>query len=152
LAVDVEGVQSGFEEFLSAHAERLTRALVAACGTERGAEAVAEALAYAWEHRDRVLAMQHPVAYLFRVGQSRTRARKRRVVFTIPDTDDPWIEPKLAPALASLSECQRVAVVLVHGYGWQFAEVAELLRVKTTSVQNHLERGLAKLRDALEVS
>ncbi|MFN8028184.1 MAG: sigma factor-like helix-turn-helix DNA-binding protein [Acidimicrobiia bacterium] len=147
-----ERVEAGFEGFLLAHGDRLKRALVAAYGSERGAEATAEALAYAWEHRERVLAMEHPVAYLYRVGQSRTRWRKRRVVFEVPDGSDPWIEPALVPALAALTERQRVAVVLVHGFGWELGEVGEILDIKVTSVQNHVERGLAKLRNALEVS
>ncbi len=150
--VEVRAAIDAFEGFLLARADRLKRALVATYGSERGAEATAEALAYAWEHRERVLAMEHPVAYLYRVGQSRTCGRKRRVVFTVPDSDDPWIEPALAPALVALSERQRVAVVLVHGFGWELGEVAEILGIKVTSVQNHLERGLAKLRTALEAS
>jgi len=150
--LDAHDVGAGFEDFLAAHADRLKRALVATYGSARGTEATAEALAYAWEHRERVMGMTHPVAYLYRVGQSRTRGRKRRVVFTIPDAADPWIEPKLAPALAALSERQRVVVVLVHGFGWELGEVGDLLGIKVTSVQNHLERGLAKLRTALEAS
>ncbi len=63
----------------------------------------------------------------------------------------PWVEPGLPRALARLSKQQRTAVVLVHAFGWTFREVAELTGVKPTTVQNHLERGLAKLRDALEV-
>jgi Sigma-70, region 4 len=43
------------------------------------------------------------------------------------------------------------AVVLVHGYGWTPREVAELTGIAPTSVQNHVERGLARLRAALEV-
>jgi DNA-directed RNA polymerase specialized sigma24 family protein len=42
-------------------------------------------------------------------------------------------------------------VVLVHGFDWTLGEVAELCGVRVTSVQNHLERGLAKLRADLEV-
>jgi DNA-directed RNA polymerase specialized sigma24 family protein len=143
--------ETGFEAFVATHSPRLRRALVAAYGTERGADALAEALAYAWEHWARVSAMEHPVAYLYRVGQTRTRRRKRRVVFAIPDAGEPWVEPALPSALASLSERQRVAVVLVFGFGWQLAEVGELLGVRVTTVQNHLERGLERLRIALEV-
>jgi DNA-directed RNA polymerase specialized sigma24 family protein len=51
-----------------------------------------------------------------------------------------------------LSEGQRTAVVLVHGFGWTLREVGELTGVQPTTVQNHLERGLAKLRAALEVT
>jgi RNA polymerase sigma factor (sigma-70 family) len=45
-----------------------------------------------------------------------------------------------------LPERQRVAVFLAHGLGWTHAEVAELLGVKTATVQKHVERGLARLR------
>ena len=41
-------------------------------------------------------------------------------------------------------------VVLVHGFQWTLREVAELTGTKVTTVQNHLERGLVKLRRALE--
>jgi DNA-directed RNA polymerase specialized sigma24 family protein len=63
----------------------------------------------------------------------------------------PWIEPGLARAVAELTDMQRVAVVLVHGFGWTAAEVGDLCGVKTTTVQTHVERGLARLRAALEV-
>jgi RNA polymerase sigma-70 factor (ECF subfamily) len=141
----------GFEAFVARFSPRLRRALVAAYGSERGADATAEALAYAWEHWPRVSGMEHPVPYLYRVGQSRTRGRKQRVVFAVPDGDEPWVEPALPAALSALSERQRVAVVLVFGFGWQLAEVAEVLGIRVTTVQNHLERGLERLRIALEV-
>ena len=144
--------ESAFEAFVAAHEPRLRRALVAAYGAERGREALAEALAYAWEHWARVAAMEHPAAYLFRVGQSRTRRRKVPVSYVIPEHAEPWVEPALPGALAALSERQRVAVVLVFAFGWHLREVAEVLDVKVTTVQNHLERGLARLRAALEVS
>jgi DNA-directed RNA polymerase specialized sigma24 family protein len=54
-------------------------------------------------------------------------------------------------ALAALSEAQRIAVVLVHGFGWTMREVAELNGTQVTSVQTHLERGLHKLRMTLGV-
>jgi DNA-directed RNA polymerase specialized sigma24 family protein len=42
-------------------------------------------------------------------------------------------------------------VVLVHGFGWTLREVAECTDVKVTSVQNHLVRGMRKLRVMLKV-
>ena len=143
--------RSEFEAFLDLHEPRLRRALVAALGVDRGADALAESLAYAWEHRERVCAMDHPVPYLYRVGQSRTRRRKTRVVYVVPEHGEPWVEPALPGALAALPERQRVTVVLIHGFGWQLREVAELLGIRVTTVQNHLERGLARLRNQLEV-
>jgi DNA-directed RNA polymerase specialized sigma24 family protein len=57
----------------------------------------------------------------------------------------------LPAALRELTEHQRVCVVMVHGYGWTHREVADLISVATTTVQNHVERGLANLRRHLEV-
>ena len=132
----------------------LRRAFVARYGPERGREATSEALVYAWEHWPRVRAMEQPIGYLYRVGQSRTRRWRlgRRDAFPAPPAAEiPWVEPGLPHALNGLSERQRVAVVLVCGFGWQLREVAELRGVKTTTVQNHVDRGLAKLRVDLEV-
>ena len=38
------------------------------------ADALAEAFAYAWEHRERVMAMENPTGYLFRVAPARAPA------------------------------------------------------------------------------
>ena len=134
---------------------RLRRAFVAALGAHRAYDATAEALAYGWEHWDRVRAMENPLGYLYRVGQSRTRPRRHALRSTTWDAgvaDKPMVEPGLQPALASLSELQRVVVVLVHGFEWTLSEVADLLDVTKSTVQTHLERGLARLRAALEVT
>lgn len=142
--------QAMFERFVRDVEPRLRRALVAVYGGQRGREATAEALSWAWENWDRVRAMEYPHRYLFRVGRSRTRARRQRVVFDVSDAAEHHVEPRLGPALARLSERQRIAVVLVHGFGWTHREVAELTGSRPTTVQNHLERGLRKLRTDLE--
>ncbi|MEY2462936.1 MAG: hypothetical protein QOH64_1074 [Acidimicrobiaceae bacterium] len=95
--------------------------------------------------------MRNPMGYLYRVGQSHMRRRKSPIVFARSEQHDPWIEPKLAEALASLSERQRLAVVLIHGYGWRPAEVAEVTGLRPPTVRTHATRGLARLRHALEV-
>jgi DNA-directed RNA polymerase specialized sigma24 family protein len=143
----------GFEAFYRDAEPRLRRALVAALGPEPGREAAAEALAYACEHWERVRGMDKPVGYLYRVGQTRSRSRREPVGFPVPaEVGMPWVEPGLAGALAALSEHQRVAVVLAHGFGWTHREVGDVLGVAPSTVQNHVERGLANLRAALEVS
>jgi DNA-directed RNA polymerase specialized sigma24 family protein len=143
--------ETEFRAFFTAAEPRLRRALVATYGPERGREGAAEALAFAWEHWDELRSMDNAIGYLYRVGQSRTRSRKTRAVFGRSDASEPWVEPGLGAALARLSERQRVAVVLVHGFGWSLREVAELTGTATTTVENHVERGLARLRTALEV-
>ena len=141
-----------FEAFVAEVEPRLRRAFVAAYGGERGREATAEALAWAWEHWKRVRGMRNAAGYLYRVGQSRTRPRRRALMELPAPASEPWIEPALPAALLALSEGQRTAVVLVHGYGWNLREVAELTGIRRTTVQNHLERGLARLRVALETN
>jgi hypothetical protein len=49
-----------FEAFVRVAEPRLRIALAAALGQQRGAEATAEALAYGWEHWDRIGAMDNP--------------------------------------------------------------------------------------------
>jgi DNA-directed RNA polymerase specialized sigma24 family protein len=128
-----------FEVFVQRVEPRLRRALVAAYGPDRGYEATAEALAYAWEHWDGLGEVENVTGLLYRVGQSRTRSRKRRALFSTPTQSEPWFE------------AQRSAVVLVHGFNWTLREVGECTGVKVTTVQNHLERGLAKLRKVMKV-
>jgi DNA-directed RNA polymerase specialized sigma24 family protein len=138
-----------FSGFFTDAEPRLRRSLVAAYGGQVGRDAAANALAWAWEHWDQVSEMANPLAYLYRVGQSSVRQRKVPAAFEAPTPSEPWVEPGLAPGLARLSERQRVAVVLIHGYGWTYREVAELTGISVTTVQNHLERGLAQLRRSL---
>jgi RNA polymerase sigma factor (sigma-70 family) len=145
-----------FEAFAQATEPPLRRALIAAYGYEDGREAAAEALAYAWEHWTRVREMPNAIGYLFRVARtSATRGRRWRrrtpPLLAPPPGTEHRFEPGLPAALASLSQRQRVAVVLVHGFGYTLREVADLTGIKITTVQNHLERGLRRLRDQLGV-
>jgi RNA polymerase sigma factor (sigma-70 family) len=144
--------EAEFKTFVEMAEPRLHRALVARFGWEQGREATAEALAYAWEHWSKIGRLSNPVGYLFRVGQSRSRRRKKPTIFARPDTHDQWYEPELARLLGGLPDRQRIAVILVHGYGWTTREVADLLGVRATTVQSHLSRGLNRLREELEVA
>ncbi len=153
---ETPGGPADFEAFVLATEPPLRRALVAAYGYEDGREAAAEALAYAWEHWARVREMPNAAGYLFRVARSSvTRGRRWRrppPLLTLPPGTEHRFEPGLSAALASLSERQRVAVVLVYGFGYKLREVADLTGIKITTVQNHLERGLRRLRDRLGVA
>ena len=132
----------------------LRQALTAAFGPELGSEATAEALAYGWEHWQRIAEMGNPGGYLYRVGYDRARRMKPKRL-RLPRVDegrDPWVEPGLPDAFGSLPEKQRIAVGLVHGYQWSLSEVAEYLGVSKSTVQSHADRGLATLRRKLGVS
>lgn len=147
-----------FEELAAGLVPRLTRAFAAAYGIERGQEALAEALAWASEHVDELLAMDNPGGYLYRVGQSRSRPRPQvesrvgRADFPEPSTLGlPDTEPGLAEAVSSLSEQQRICVLLIVVDEWTYQEVADLLDVTRSSVQSHVERGMKRLRAAMGV-
>jgi RNA polymerase sigma factor (sigma-70 family) len=137
-----------FARFASEVEPRLRHALVAWYGIEVGSEATADALAAAWERWDTVETMVNPVGYLFRVGQSRSRRYRRRVLVmpAVPPTDLPDVDPRLPGALAHLSHRQRAAVLLVHAHGWTQAETADALGCSVSTVRNHLERGMRRLR------
>lgn len=148
-----DGDREAYTAFFAEAEPRLRRALVAAYGPERGREATVEALAYAWQHWPTIRVKDNPVGYLYRVGQSRSRPRKQPVPDVVPaGGGDPWTEPGLPAAVAELSEQERLAVVLIEGFGWTYREVAELAGVTVSSVQSYRERALRKLRTALGVT
>lgn len=142
-----------FSEFVKMVEPRLLRALVATTGREVGREATADALVYAWTHWDRVGVMDNAAGYLYRVGRSCAKKyRNREVVLPVETGNpEPWIEPRLGEAFQGLSERQRTAVLLIEGYDWTYQEVADLMGLSRSSVQRHVERGMTKLRAALEV-
>jgi RNA polymerase sigma-70 factor (ECF subfamily) len=151
--VDEPSLAERFTEFVVHAGGRIQQGLMAALGPDAGAEAAAEALAYGWEHWTRIETMENPAGYLYRVGRSH-RPAEWRIVSEVSVREDsaPWVEPGLTRALADLSERQRVATLLVHAGEWTLAEVAELLGLDRGTVKKHADRGLAKLRAALEVT
>lgn len=141
-----------FESFADEVGPRLRHALVATYGVDVGVDASADALAYGFEHWERVSSMSNPVGYLYRVGQTSAQRLRRRPV-RLPRAEPvqlPDVVPELVPALEELSEQQRVVVILVGGLQWRQREVAELLEVSESTVRTHLQRGLAHLREVLE--
>ena len=150
-----------FESFADDARARLRRALIARYGPELGSEATAEAMAYAWQHWDRVGHMDNAVGYLYRVAQTTVRRhhRWRHTLALPPERPQPdfadeqggrGAELGLPDALARLRPDERVAVVLVHGHAWGYQEVADLLGVPVSTVRNHVHRGLSRLRESLE--
>jgi DNA-directed RNA polymerase specialized sigma24 family protein len=150
-------VVDDFDEFVGDATRRLQRALVAQYGVELGREAAADAIAYAWEHRDDLAAKANPIGYLFRVGQTSVRRlrRQRRLIDLPPESraDSYRVvdgEPSLPAALSRLTDAQRAAVLLVHAHAYSYAEAAELLDIPVTTLRNHIHRGMTRLRALLE--
>ena len=145
------GDAEAFARFVGEHELRLRRAFVAAYGTEHGRDATAEASRGHGSAGIVRRRCENPAGYLWRVGRSRItgHAGANRGV-PEPAADDVLVEPALLRA-SRTHGARRAAVLLVHGYGWQLKEVAELMDVRVTTVQNHVERAMAKFRAALTV-
>ncbi len=60
------------------------------------------------------------------------------------------VDVDLQRALMRLKPEQRVAILLVHAHGHTYAEAAQLLGLPVTSVTNHIQRGLVRLRRLME--
>jgi DNA-directed RNA polymerase specialized sigma24 family protein len=140
-----------FEAFVRDVEPQLRRALAGHIAEGQVADAVAEALGYAWEHRDRVLEMDRPAGYLYRVAQSRSRRRKQGWLPWPGEESMPDIEPGLPAALGGLPAGQARAVWLVSACGWTQAEAGEALGVSPSTISTQVNRGLIRLRTSLGV-
>jgi RNA polymerase sigma factor (sigma-70 family) len=149
-----------FERFVHDVRGRLQRALVAAYGPEIGREAAADALTWAWANWRKVEAMTNPGGYLYRVGQSQARRYRRQqraapmfgvIVARSPATSNVAEDVELRRALGRLTTRQRTAVLLVHGHAYTLEETAESLGCSISTLRNHLQRGLSRLRRELGV-
>jgi RNA polymerase sigma factor (sigma-70 family) len=147
----------GFAAFADRAGPSLVRALVAVFGPETGRDAAVDALAWGWEHWDRLERMRNPAGYLYRVGVTAGRRAIRRgqrdevhahVEPRIAHEDQP-ADPDLEKALKRLSPRQRAAVLLVVGHDMPLREAAEALGCSISSLRNHVERGLRRLRTHL---
>jgi len=147
----------GFGAFVERTTTPLVRALVAAFGPDVGREAALDALAWGWEHWDRLERMSNPAGYLYRVGMTAGRRMLRRtrrtelraLVEPVGIQVDQPSDPELVAAIARLSARQRAAVVLVVGHGVPYREAGQLLGCSASSVRNHVHRALRRLRAEL---
>ena len=70
----------------------------------------------------------------------------------LPPPGDEWaiVRPELPRALARLSGRQRAAVLLVYAHGETYAGAAATLGMSVSTLRNHLDRGMRRLRAQLE--
>lgn len=147
-----------FETFVATDGLKLRRVFTARYGVEVGGDIHADAIAWAWEHWEKIRVMDNAIGYLYRVAQSKSRPHRRwSVRNTFPARmPERWHvdrDPTLFASLQGLTDNQRTAVLMVHGHNWSYAEVAEALDCSVAAVTNHVYRGLAILRrDLLEES
>ena len=143
-----------FGAFVAEVEPRLRRALIATLGSTDGRQATVDALSWAWEHWTKATALDHPAAYLYRVGRTAFRRHAPRPIpfRVIAETAEvEGVDPEIVAALSALPEQQRVTVMLVHAFGWSQRETATMLGVTPSTVQAHLARAMQRLRSTLEV-
>jgi len=149
-----------FDDFVaSGEPAQLQAVLVAMLGVQGGQDAAAEAMSFAFTDWSKVSRARDPVRFLATVGRRLLARMLRHREIPVPPNElasggpqqnatEPHLE--LEAALARLTKRQRTAVVLVCSYGWTLASTATAMGIKMTTVQNHVERGLANLRRQLE--
>lgn len=96
-----------FAAFVAVAEPRLRVALGSAFGFQVAEDATAEAMAFAWEHWDRVGAADNPIGYVYAIGRNWIRKSRRRSAPVLPPVRSeelPWVEPGLPRALERLSE------------------------------------------------
>jgi DNA-directed RNA polymerase specialized sigma24 family protein len=151
LVLPEKTIVDAFSDWARDAEPRLRQALTALLGVDEGLEMTSEALALAWEKWPVISVMVNPTGYVYAAARNmgRRRLRRRAVFLPVPVEHMPWVEPALPRALARLSEQQRLIVTLLHGYEWSMSEVADLLGLSKSTIQNHAERGLAALQKQL---
>lgn len=144
--------RDSFATFFGTAEPTVRRALVSRFGAEVGREATAEAFMVAWRNWDTVSSVSNQPGYVYRTGERwamRQRAPQPTLAVAEP-VEDLYADPQLAAALTQLSPRQQQAVVLVQAFGMTHQEAADLLGCARSSIQNHVERGLRRLRKSLE--
>jgi DNA-directed RNA polymerase specialized sigma24 family protein len=153
---DLEGVFD-FEAFLAIARERLRRVLVARYGPEVGLDVMGDVEEWSWLHWGELQDMHNPLGYLYRVAQSKARPHLRwnkRQSFPAVFPEHAYMDPDMVSLhgqLATLTDNQRICVLMVHAYGWTHAECAEVLDMSTAAVGNHVRRGIDRLRSVPEI-
>lgn len=146
--------QTEFAEFLQRHGPGLRHAFIARYGPDVGSDVMSDVTEYAWQNWTKLARIENQSGWLYRVGQSRSRRyfrRPARLPGPRPD-NDLRIEPGLPAAIESLSNARRVAVLLVHAFGYRVRDAAAILGVSPSTVQQNAQRGLAELRATMGVT
>jgi RNA polymerase sigma-70 factor (sigma-E family) len=157
-----DGRDEEFTAFVRDHGASLLRTAVLLTGERAlGEDLVQTALARAYGKWVRVSRADVPVAYVRRLMVNSHLSWRRRlasgeqVLASVPDRAGPHDQDRVADSedlrrsLLQLSPRMRTAVVLRYFEDLSQAETAQLMGCSVSTVNNHVTRGLAVLRDLL---
>ncbi len=129
----------------------------------RAEEVAQEVFLQLYRNLDRLESQQHVVNWLRRTATHRVidacRATNDAGVSLelVPELEtrhpfrDPLLRDRLRDLVAELPVSQRMAVVLRFGEEMQLSEIADALEVPINTVKSNLRRGLARLRERLNM-
>ena len=153
---------AGFTDFVADHGGQLLRTACLVTGDAHlGEDLLQTALAKAYGSWDKVCRADHPIAYVRRLminahlSWVRWLMNTERVheIFSDIGTGDLQTaqaeRDEMRQALLRLSPRVRTAVVLRYFDDLSEAETAQLMGCSRSTVNNHVSRGLAALRDLL---
>jgi RNA polymerase sigma-70 factor (sigma-E family) len=151
-----------FTDFVADHGEQLLRTACLVTGDAHlGEDLLQTAFAKAYGAWSKVRAADQPVAYVRRLminthlSWVRRLMNTERVVETLPDSGTSDFQPahaetdEIRQALLKLSPRVRTAVVLRYFDDLSEAETARVMGCSRSTVNNHVSRGLAALRNLL---
>lgn len=158
-SLQISAGPGGFEAFCRECYGPMVKSLALALNNvDLGRDAASEALARAWQRWDQVSGMANPAGWVYRVGvnwgRSRMRKTRREVIMPLPVDpvavdSTPGLDPRLAMALASLTDEHRSIVVAKYFLDWSEADIAESLKIPRGTVKSRLNRALDKLQTTL---
>ena len=151
-----------FTDFVADHGGRLLRTACLVTGDAHlGEDLLQTTLAKAYGAWDRVRRADHPVAYVRRLminahlSWVRRLTNTEQVLETFPELGSGDLQAahaesdEMRQALQRLSTRVRTALVLRYFDDLTEAETAQLMGCSRSTVNNHVSRGLAALRDLL---
>lgn len=151
--------RTDFSDFYQRFAASVTNAVAVTLGDdELAVDAVAEAMARAWDRWAKIGDYDKPEAWVYRVAlnwafswrRRRRRERERPVALGPSEVVAELRDDSLDQALRALSVEQRAVVVCRLYFDWSVATTAEALGVSEGTVKSRLARALDQLRRAVE--
>ncbi|HET9654770.1 MAG TPA: SigE family RNA polymerase sigma factor [Kineosporiaceae bacterium] len=155
-----EEERQAFAAFVAQHARGLDRLAYLMLGDGHAAEDLAaDVLLAAWQHWDRVMQADHPLAYVRQIlvnkasGHFRRRARELTALshlrlLTSHHTNDPdgAAVVDVRAALLRLPPRRRACLVLRHCFDLTECEVAETLGISVGTVKSQTSKAVAQFR------
>ena len=151
-------MEDAFESLFRREFAAIVRALTLVCGDpEAAADAVQDAFVQAHRHRDHVLTLDNPGAWLRHVALNRLRNHRRSqrrrddalprlaTSGTAPEQRKIGDELDVAPLLDALSPQQRATVALYYLLDHPTAAIAQRLGINEATVRSHLRAARARL-------